>query len=385
MSGADVVFTFSYETWDDAVRRGMMRPPDRLLGTLLGSDEVRHLLVVNPWRSLPTVAARRVLRRDAPFPAEARVRLHTPTRLRRADPTDVARLEAQYIAYDHSVRRAARAHADPAVLTTNPLVAGFAPLRWAGPVTYFARDDWLSSPARRPYWDAYREAYRRIADAGLAVAAVSAEILERIAPRGPARVVPNGVEPAEWLGPAPGAPAWLDALPHPRAVYVGTLDDRLDVEGVAALAAARPGLSVVLLGPCPNPTYVDALRGVANVHLHDGVGRAELVAALRSCDLALLAHRRTPLTAAMSPLKVYEYLAAGLPVLATDLPPVRGVHPRVTLLDDVRSFADAVDDALDAGPLGEPERTAFVEANSWSRRHRTVLELTLRDALVSGA
>ncbi|QAY63966.1 glycosyltransferase [Xylanimonas allomyrinae] len=377
-TGTDVVFTFSYETWDDAVRRGMMRPPDRLLGTLLRSEEVRRLLVVNPWRSAPALAARRALRRDVPFPASPRARLHTPARLRRADPADVGLIEAQYVAYDRSVRRAARDHERPAVLTTNPLVAGFAPLRWAGPVTYFARDDWLSSQARRTYWDAYRTAYERLAAAGVAVAAVSAEILDRINPRGPAAVVPNGVEPAEWLGPPPPAPPWLEAIPGPRAIYVGTLDDRLDVDGVAALAAACPHLGVVLLGPLPNPAYVAPLRGIANVHVHDGVGRAELVAALRACDLALLAHRRTRLTEAMSPLKVYEYLAAGLPVLATDLPPVRGIHPRVTLLDDVAEFADAVDAALTAGPLTEDERVAFVEASSWGHRHRTVLDLALR-------
>ncbi|WP_165350406.1 hypothetical protein [Xylanimonas protaetiae] len=124
---SDVVFTFSYETYDDAARRGMMRPPDRLLATLLRSDRVRRLLVANPWRSAPTLAARRLLRRDVPFPATAHARLHRPARLRRADPVDVAALAEQYVAYDRSVRRAARDHERPAVLTTNPLVAGFAP------------------------------------------------------------------------------------------------------------------------------------------------------------------------------------------------------------------------------------------------------------------
>ncbi|WP_165350407.1 glycosyltransferase [Xylanimonas protaetiae] len=245
-------------------------------------------------------------------------------------------------------------------------------------MTYFARDDWLSSAARRAYWDAYRAAYRRISEAGVAVAAVSAELLDRIAPRGPAAVVPNGVEPAEWLGPPPPAPAWLDAVPRPRAIYVGTLDERLDVAGIAALAGACPGLSIVLLGPLPDPAYVAPLGALPGVHVHGGVGRAELVAALRACDLALLAHRRTRLTEAMSPLKVYEYLAAGLPVLATDLPPVRGIHPRVTLLDDVAGFADAAPATLAAGPLAEDDRTAFVAASSWEVRHRTVMDLLLR-------
>ena len=85
------------------------------------------------------------------------------------------------------------------------------------------------------------------------------------------------------------------------------------------------------------------------MHIHPGVGRAELAATLRNAELALVAHRRTPLTEAMSPLKVYEYLAAGSPVISIDLPPVRGLGDRVILVDAVVDFADVVDRALALG------------------------------------
>jgi len=187
--------------------------------------------------------------------------------------------------------------------------------------------------------------------------------------------VPNGVEPSEWLGPLPAAPDWFAALPDPRAVYVGTLDSRLDVPGIADLARRRPDLQVVLLGPMPDPAYVAELASLPNVHVHPSVGRAELVATLRNADLCLLAHRRTPLTEAMSPLKVYEYLAAGAPVIATDLPPVRGIDDRVLLVSTVDDFADVVPDALALGRAAETERTAFIAGNSWAARHERVFAL----------
>ena len=377
-SAADYVFTFSYETYTDAMRRGMMRPPDRILSSLMRSREVRRLLVVDPFRWAPRVAATPFLDRDVRFPSSERMSRHRPMRARRDDPTDVARLDAEYAAYDRSVLRAARRlHLDrPHVLTTNPLVAGFAPFEWTAGVTFFARDDWASSPARSAYWPAYLEAYRRIARSGRPVAAVSSAIIERIAPTGPAAVVPNGVEPAEWLAPLPPPPAWFDAIPGPRAVYVGTLDSRLDVPGIVDLATRRPELQVVLLGPLPEPSYVDRLRPLGNVHLHPSVGRGELVAVLRNSDLCLLAHRRTPLTEAMSPLKIYEYLAAGVPVISVDLPPVRSIGGPVLLMDSVADFADAVPAALAIGRADEPQRAAFIEANSWTARHERIFALT---------
>ena len=112
---------------------GMMRPPDRILSSLMRSPEVRRLLVANPFRWMPRVAATPLLDRDVTFPSSQRMSLHRPVRMRRDDPTDVADIAAEYRSYDRSLLRAARRHAlvRPYVLTTNPLVAGFAPFDWA--------------------------------------------------------------------------------------------------------------------------------------------------------------------------------------------------------------------------------------------------------------
>ena len=77
----------------------------------------------------------------------------------------------------------------------------------------------------------------------------------------------------------------------------------------------------------------------------------------------------------MSPLKLYEYLAAGCPTISIDLPPVRGLGDRVLLVDAVSDFSDVVDDALAAGPAHEDDRIAFVRHNSWRARHETILSL----------
>lgn len=377
---SDFIFTFTFETYDDAVARGMNRPPDRLLATLLDHPRVDGLLVANPHRSAIRRAAKRLLGRgDAPFPARERVDLHTPLRLRGRDPVDVGGLRAAGQDYDASLRRAAARLGlrTPHVITASPFVAGFAPLGWAASVTYYARDDWTELPARQPWWPGIQEAYREIAMRGASVAAVSQQIIDRIAPIGPARVVPNGVEPSEWAGDTPAEPDWLAMIPRPRALYVGTLDSRLDTVGLRALADARPELQIVLLGVVGEEGPVASIASVPNIHVLPPVGRAPLVAAIRNSDVCLVAHSRTRLTEAMSPLKIYEYLAGGTPVLSIDLEPVRGISDRVLLTPDVASFAERLDEALALGSAPGDDRLRFVSENSWRSRHEQILDLAL--------
>jgi hypothetical protein len=183
-SPRDFVFTFSYESYADALKRGMMRPPDRVLSTLMKSPDVRRLLIADPFRPWTTAWARDLLNLSHRPPASDKVRFVRPLRAQRTDPHDLDGIERVYKRYESVVREAASSAElrSPSFVTVNPLVAGFAKLDWTDSALYYARDDWLSSPSRRQYWPAYREAYRRIADSGIAVAAVSQEIIDRIEP-----------------------------------------------------------------------------------------------------------------------------------------------------------------------------------------------------------
>ena len=373
----DVVFTFYRETWTVAQRRQMYMAGDRLLETLLVRPEVRSLVVADPYRSAPILLARRLAgERRVAFPDGRHRVLVEPRRLRRRDPTSVRALERACAAYDRQLERAAArlGARDPVVITTSPFVAGFAPLRWARQVTFYAWDDWTSGLPVRRWWPAYEEAYARVRDSRRAVAAVTQAIVERIMPTGPSAVIPNGVVPEEWRSP-PTAPAWFRALPRPRILYVGVLDDRLDVPAVREVAARFPHGTVVLVGPIGDHAALDPLRGVPNIRIEPPVGRAQVAGLVHAADVCVLPHRRNRLTAAMSPLKLYEYLAGGRPVAATDLPPVRAVDPRIVAVPEGESFADGVAHARDSGPLTEDERLQFIDANSWQRRHDDLLGL----------
>lgn len=381
-SGHDVVFTFYRETWADAQRRGMYMPGDRLVDTLRDNARVRRLVVADPYRSAPVRWIRTLAgARTEPFEATASHVHVQPRRLRREDPTSIRALERLYGAYDKVLARAAaRLGADrPLLITTSPFVAGFAPLRWASGVTFYGWDDWASGLPVRHWWPAYEEAYARVRDTGRGVVAVTQAVMDRIRPTGPSAIVPNGVDAAEWLAPA-APPGWFAALPQPRILYVGVLDDRLDTDAVREVARRFPDGTVVLLGPVGDAAAVAPLHHVPNVHVAPPVDRVQVAAVVHAADVCVMPHRRTRMTAAMSPLKLYEYRAGGRPVAATDLPPVRDVDPAIVRVGERDSFADGVAAALAAGPLAERERLAFVDTHSWSRRHEQILDVAVAAA-----
>jgi glycosyltransferase involved in cell wall biosynthesis len=372
----DVFFSFAYASWGTAVARGMCFSEDRLAQTLMRDPAVGRLVVAETPRSAPIKLVRDRLSPPPPFPA-GRAALYSPVRLRRADPSGIVANERAFAGWDARARRAAARHGleRPAVITTHPLIAGFAPLEWASSVTFYAYDDLAESPPLRRLWPAYEEAYRRVRERGRAVVAVAPAILERIRPRGPSAVVPNGVDPTEWAEPMP-PPAWFAALPGPRLLYVGSLESRIDVGALVRAARAMPEAAFVLVGPLLDPTPFEELRTLPNVTIWPAAGRREVVALVAAADACLLPHVRNPLTEAMSPLKLYEYLAGGAPVAALDLPPIRDVSPRVVIRDDL---ADAIEVALGLGRASEADRRRFAAENSWAGRQGRIVEIALRE------
>lgn len=377
--GPDLVLGFTaFDSWGSAVGRRHLMPMDRLVLRALSDPGVGRVVVADPFRSGPVLAARRLLGSLVDFPATASHRRVAPARLMRHDPTSPGRLARTYEAHDRAVRHAAERLGlrSPTVVTANPFVAAYSPLEWAGSVTYYAWDDWSGLPAQERWWEAFEDAYAQIRRNGRGVVAVSSPLLRRISPTGPGIVVPNGIEPGLWRTVSE-PPAWLNALPRPLCVYTGSIDSRLDTELLSAAARAVPNGTVLVIGRVTEPDAVGPLASLRNVVLHPPVDHGSVPAVVAACDVGLVPHRRTRLTESMSPLKLYEFLAGGLPVVAVDLEPMRGVDPHVRLVDAPADFERAVGAALADGPMPEARRAAFVEANSWADRTGRILDFAV--------
>lgn len=166
--------------------------------------------------------------------------------------------------------------------------------------------------------------------------------------------------------------AALGALPSPRLVFTGAIaEKKLDLPLLTAVARARRDWTIALVGPVglgdPH-TDVAALDAEPNVHLLGARRYDELPAVLRGADVTLIPYRASELTASIFPMKVYEYLAAGRPVVATPLPALEGVD-EISVADAADAFVAAVERELaEDTPERRLARSAAAAANSWDAR-----------------
>jgi glycosyltransferase involved in cell wall biosynthesis len=176
---------------------------------------------------------------------------------------------------------------------------------------------------------------------------------------------------ASALAPGPIDPA-VAALPQPRIVFIGAiLAAKIDLELVAALARSRPAWSFAFVGPIgPGDPHTDvsALRELANVHLLGHRRYERLPDVLRGADAAIVPYLLDGEMRSVFPMKIYEYLAAGRPVISTPLDTLADV-PDVLKAVDAEGFAAQIQQALDTDtPAARQGRSQRAQAHSWESR-----------------
>ena len=177
--------------------------------------------------------------------------------------------------------------------------------------------------------------------------------------------IPNGVDFDHFA--ADVAPA-ADVRRGSRPVvgFVGALAEWVDYDLLAALARRGPDWDLVLVGPGAAP---DHLARLPNVRLLGPRPYADVPRYLAAFDVALVPFRQDAVTAAADPIKVYEYLAAGLPVVATTLPALERLARVVRLAASPDETVRQVAAAIAAGrAAGLDARRAEAARHTWASR-----------------
>jgi glycosyltransferase involved in cell wall biosynthesis len=248
------------------------------------------------------------------------------------------------------------------VVATTPLWVPLATRLQAEASALDGMGDWRALPSVQHQ--------RRRIDAGYAEAAeldvvtvVSTGLADALAELHPI-VVGNGVD----LDAFAGEPAPFAGLPaSPFAVYVGAVESRVDLDLLDAVAA--DGVPVVVAGPASG-AIAERLTG-GSLHWLGPVPTDRVPDLLRHAAVGLVPHHVGPLTASMDPMKVLEYLAAGLPVVSTPVALPADVAGLVTVVEPT-AFVDAAVAAARIG-RGKPDETALT-GRDWTTVATTLLD-----------
>ena len=166
------------------------------------------------------------------------------------------------------------------------------------------------------------------------------------------------------LDPATNVPDEIRDLPRPVIGFIGLIADWVDLELIAAVATKFSHGSMVLVGK--STTDTSRLEKVPNVHLLGQKPYESLPGYCKGFDVALVPFRINELTLNANPLKVREYIAAGLPVVSTPIPEVE-VLGLCRIGRDRDSFIGEVELALqDPGP--NPTRSELISGETWNAR-----------------
>lgn len=193
-------------------------------------------------------------------------------------------------------------------------------------------------------------------------------------------LIPNGVDVE------PYADVWkrthlppdlFSILKRPVLGYTGMLHvERLDIALVIKTARAFPEATIVLLGPDMLSGELSIkLRAEPNIQLVGLFPHHELPNIMAAFDVCLVPNLVNDFSESQNPLKLFEYLASGLPIVSTNVAGFRDYPDLIRIANSPQEFIESIREALTEGTAKATLRQAAVESETWDARLDALLEV----------
>ncbi|QEG42509.1 glycosyltransferase [Roseimaritima ulvae] len=218
------------------------------------------------------------------------------------------------------------------------------------------------------------------------IVCVSDTLAEGIRKRGQdCEVLTHGVDLAFWQQPTPSPPtpqSPLPALRSPTVLFWGVVDRRMNVDWMLALADSLDEGQIVLAGPQQDPD--PRLAQHERIQLLGPVPFEQLPELARQAGVLIMPYADLPVTRAMQPLKLKEYLATLKPVVVSPLPAIRGWEEFLHVAHDAEQFIALVKQQIANAAGGEDSEAKPIDlaalkdrlrAESWSAKAERLMEM----------
>lgn len=224
-----------------------------------------------------------------------------------------------------------------------------------------------------PDWEEEERKYAPLADAVVCTAEHLREKMKQIVPYHPIYLVQNGCE-YEHFAQVKELPKikHLPELPAhagPRIGYIGAWAPWVNEKIIQSLSKEIPHAQIVIIGP---NLRADQPAMGENVFFLGHKNYDSLPFYLRYFDVCIIPFVLNRVTNSTNPVKVYEYLATGKPVVSTPLPELKKMLPHVLIADEPAKFVQAVRKALNETGENSVDRMGFAQQQSWEKRFELV-------------
>lgn len=238
-----------------------------------------------------------------------------------------------------------------------------------------AIDDWESVEVFKHLRPRIQSGYETMIEHADIIFTVSSHLRDKFRERAKKVCVihlPNGVDGELFGIPAePPSVRRKDRSDGPSVLtYVGVLSERVDLDLLEKIARERPNCRVRLIGPMSRDAerWRRELERVHNLEWTGLVHHSRIPEILRSSDVLLIPHKESRLTQSMDPLKMYEYLTTGLPIVSTPVPPT-GDYPSLIYVGKCQAFCEQIGKALEEVHRPDAEEIWQARIEESSRHH----------------
>ncbi len=164
----------------------------------------------------------------------------------------------------------------------------------------------------------------------------------------------------------------LNGVSRPVVGYFGAIADWFDVDLLADVAESRPNYNFVLLGGVFGAN-VSRLRSLPNVRLLGQQPYETMPQYLYNFDVCVIPFKINPITEATDPVKLYEYLSGGKPVVSVNLPELAPYRDHILIAENAADFAAKIDQAIsEDNPNLVEQRKRVARSHTWESRYRRI-------------